>query len=286
MVEGRDISGASSHIEGAAMTTSWLLRDKRAVVFGAGGSIGSAVATELAAEGAEVVLAGRTVSSIERVAKEIIDAGGRAHVEVVDALDAAAVDDCIESIVRQTGSVDIEFNATGPRVSEYGNGTCAVDLAVDQFMTPVETVLRSQFITARAAARQMVKQNSGVIIFSTGSPAKPHGPGSAGIGAAFGAIENLTRTMAIELGAAGIRVVCMRTAANPDSRTICDTVDAMVKLLSITPEQATAMVAEGRLLNASPHTTDTAKAVAFLASERARMMTGTVLNASSGLVTD
>jgi 3-oxoacyl-[acyl-carrier protein] reductase len=132
----------------------------------------------------------------------------------------------------------------------------------------------------------MARQNSGVIIFLTGSPAKPHRPSTSGIGAAFGAIENLTRTMAIELGAAGIRVLCMRTAANPDSRTICDTVDAIVNLLGIRPEQACAAVAEGRLLNASPRTADTARAVGFLASERAGMMTGAVLNASAGLVTD
>jgi 3-oxoacyl-[acyl-carrier protein] reductase len=268
------------------MTTSSVLRDKRAVVFGAGGSIGSAVASELAAEGAEVFLAGRTASSIERVAKKIADAGGRVHAQVVDTLDAAAVDDHVESIVRQAGRVDNEFNATGPRVGEYRNGTPALDLSVDQFMTPVETVLRSQFITARATARQMVEHGGGVIIFLTGSPAKPHGPGTSGIGAAFGAIENLTGTMAIELGSAGIRVVCLRTAANSDSRTIHDTVDAMGRILNITAEQAAAVIAQGRLLNTSPHTHDTARAVAFLASERARMMTGAVLNASAGVVTD
>jgi NAD(P)-dependent dehydrogenase (short-subunit alcohol dehydrogenase family) len=268
------------------MITSSLLRDKRAVVFGAGGSIGSAVAAELAAEGAEVFLAGRTASSVELVAQKITDAGGQVHAQTVDALDAAAVDAYVDSVVRQAGSIDIELNATGPRVSEYSNGTPALGLSVDQFMTPVETVLRSQFITARATARHMVEHGGGVIIFLTGSPAKPHGPGTSGIGAAFGAIENLTRTMAIELGAAGIRVVCMRTAANPDSRTIHDTVDAMAKILHIAPEHAAAAIAEGRVLNTSPTTQDTARAVAFLASERARMMTGAVLNASAGVVTD
>jgi len=132
------------------MTTSSALRDKRAVVFGASGSIGSAVATELAAEGAEVFLADRTAASIEPVAEKIADAGGRAHAHTVDALDAAAVDACVESVVRQAGSIDIKFNATGPRVNEYGNGTPALALSADAFMTPVETVLRSQFITARA----------------------------------------------------------------------------------------------------------------------------------------
>src|SRR5208282_4608645 len=157
-----------------------------------------------------------------------------------------------------------EFNATGPRVSEYANGKPAVDLPVDEFMVPVVTVLRAQFITARAAARQMLRQGSGVIIFLTGSPARPHAPGTSGIGAAFGAVENLTRTMAIELSPAGVRVVCLRTAANPDTRTIQDTTDVIAKMMNITSDQATASLAEGTMLKMSPRTSDTARAAAFL----------------------
>ena len=268
------------------MTTPLLLDGKHAAVFGGGGSIGAAVAKELAAQGAEVFLGGRSAATIDLVAKQIEEAGGVAHARVVDALDPAAVDAFIASVVHETGSLDIEFNATGPRISEYGNGKAALDLTIEEFLTPVNTVLRSSFITARAAARQMRKQGSGVIIFVTGSPARPHDPGSSSIGAAFGAVENLTRSMALELGTAGVRVVCVRTAANSDSRTIQDTTDAMAKLMGITPQQADAALAQMTMLKVSPQTTDTAKAAAFLASEAARMITGAVLNASAGAVTD
>jgi 3-oxoacyl-[acyl-carrier protein] reductase len=269
-----------------AMTGSVLLRDKRAVVFGGAGSIGAAVAKELAAEGAEVFLSGRTAGGVDLVAKEITGNGGRAHAHVVDALDAVAVDHYLASVIDEAGSVDIAFNATGPRMSTYGNGKPMVQLPVEEFMTALDTVVRSHFITARAAARHMLAQGSGVIIFLTGSPARPHGPGTSSIGAAFGAIENLTRTMAIELGADGVRVVCLRTAANPDSRTVQDVVEAITRMTGVTPEQAGAGVAEGRLLSTSPRTADTAKAVAFLASQAAAMMTGTVLNASAGVCPD
>jgi NAD(P)-dependent dehydrogenase (short-subunit alcohol dehydrogenase family) len=268
------------------MTTSPLLDGKHAAVFGGGGSIGAAVAKELAAQGAEVFLAGRTAASIDLVAKQIEEAGGVAHKRVVDALDASAVDAFVTSVVHETGSLDIEFNATGPRISEYGNGKPALDLTIEEFMTPVKTVLCSSFITARAAARQMRKQGSGVIVFVTGSPARPHDPGTSGIGAAFGAIENLTRSMALELGTAGVRVVCVRTAANSDSRSIQDTTDAMAKLMGITPQQAGAALAQITMLKVSPQTTDTAKAAAFLASGAARMITGAILNASAGAVID
>src|SRR6516165_8375935 len=219
------------------MPTSQQLEGKSAVVFGAGGSIGAAVAKEFASEGAEVFLAGRTAASVELVAKEITAAGGRAHAEVVDALDEAAVDAYVDSVVGQSGRLDIQFNATGPRVSEYANGTPAVDLPVDLFIVPVNTVLKSQYITARAAARQMLDQGSGVIMFLTGSPARPHLAGVTGIGAAFGAVENLTWTLALELGPAGVRVVCLRTAANPDSRTIQDTRDLITQLTGVIADQ-------------------------------------------------
>jgi 3-oxoacyl-[acyl-carrier protein] reductase len=268
------------------MSKARMLHDRHAVVFGGGGSIGAAVAKELASEGAEVFLAGRSSTSVDRVAKQITTAGGRAHSEVVDALDATAVDDYVAAVVQQAGSIDIEFNATGPRVREYGHGKPVVELAIDEFMTPVATVLRSQFITARAAARQMVEQGSGVIIFLTAIPARAPIPGSSGIGAAYGAVETVMRTMAVELGPAGVRVVCLRTTANPDTRSIQDATEVRAGMLDIAPEQAMARLAEATMLKVLPQTTDTARAAAFLASDGARMMTGTVLNASAGAVTD
>jgi NADP-dependent 3-hydroxy acid dehydrogenase YdfG len=68
------------------MNSTPILKGKRAVVFGAGGSIGSAVAKEFAAEGAEVFLSGRSKSSVEAVAKEIVAMGGRAHSAAIDVL--------------------------------------------------------------------------------------------------------------------------------------------------------------------------------------------------------
>jgi 3-oxoacyl-[acyl-carrier protein] reductase len=77
-------------------------------------------------------------------------------------------------------------------VGEYGNGKHATDLTIEQFMLPLTTIVKSQFVSARAAARHMVKQHSGVIIFLTGSPARGHVEGTTAIGTAFGAIESLS----------------------------------------------------------------------------------------------
>jgi len=265
-----------------------LLQGKRAVVFGAGGSIGSEVAKAFAAEGAEVFLAGRSEESLKVVAKEIAAAGGRARPDVIDALDEPAVEAYVQSVAHEAGGIDIEFNATGPRVSEYANLTPAVDLPAGLFMVPVNTVLRSNYITARAAAREMVRQGAGVIMFLTGSPARPHAPTVTAIGAAFGALENLMRTMAIELGPAGVRVVCLRIALNPDSRTSKENAELLAERMGVPAdhEQFAATMARGTMLQTSPTTADTARAAVLLASDSARMMTGTVLNSSAGLVWD
>jgi NAD(P)-dependent dehydrogenase (short-subunit alcohol dehydrogenase family) len=265
---------------------SRILLEKYAVVFGAGGSIGAAVAKEFAAEGAEVFLAGRTKTSVDEVTKQVTASGGRAHAAVVDAIDHAAVDAYLDGIARQTGRIDIVFNAIGPLVNEYGNGKHAVDLAIEEFMVPLTTIVKSQFITARAAARHMLKQRSGVIIFLTGSPARGHVEGATAIGTAFGAIESFMENLAVEVSPSGVRAVCIRTTANTDSRTIQQTMDILAGQMGATKDQMIARIASFNFLKVPASISDTAKAAAFLASDRARMMTGTVVNSTAGAAAD
>ena len=257
------------------MPNSSILREKRALVFGAGGSVGAAVAKEFAAEGADVFLSGRTESHVEEVAQEIEVSGGRAHVTALDALDESAVDAYVDRVVREAGRIDVAFNAIGPLARDFGSGKLAVDLTVTEFMLPLTTIVRSQFITACAAARHMVRQRSGVIMFLTGSPARPHIEGASAIGAAFAAIENLTRHLALELGRVGVRAVCLRTSAMPDTRVIRDTMQGVVTEMNLTEDQANQQLANQTMLHISPRTSETAKVAACLASDQAKTMTGT-----------
>ena len=268
------------------MKSTPILKGKHAVVFGAAGSLGAAVAKEFAAEGAEVFLAGRTKSNLEAVAKQITGRGGRAQTGVVDALDDAAVNEYLDGVVKQAGKIDIAIDLTGPLANEYGNGKLAVELTIEEFMAPVEKVVRSHFITARAAARRMIEQKSGVIIFVTGSPVRPHVPGATAIGAAFAALENLTFNLAFEVSPLGVRVVCLRTVANIDSRSIQDTLDFHAARMKITKEQAVERVALQNFLKVPATAQDTANAAVLIASDSARMMTGTVVNASAGAALD
>ena len=186
------------------------LQDKIAVLFGAGGEVGAQVADEFARQGARVFLSGRTVDHVQAVADAIPDDGAVADVAELDALDDAAVDAYLGRVVAGQRRIDIVFNAMGPQASEYGNATSTMDLPVEKFMLPISTIVASQFITARAAARHMAGRGSGVVVLLSGTPSRGTANTSA-IGAAFGALESLTRSLAVDLGPHGVRVVCGRT---------------------------------------------------------------------------
>jgi NAD(P)-dependent dehydrogenase (short-subunit alcohol dehydrogenase family) len=146
--------------------------------------------------------------------------------------------------------------------------------------------LKSQFITAQAAARLMVEQRSGVIIFVTGGPAGAHIEGTTAIGAAFGAIEALTRYLALDVSRHGVRVVCVRSSAMTDSRTIQQSMDAMAARMGATKEQVMERIADLTMLKTTASVGDTARTVAFVASDNARMMTSNVINSTGGAVED
>jgi 3-oxoacyl-[acyl-carrier protein] reductase len=259
-----------------------VLQGKIAVVFGAGGSIGAAVAKEFATEGAEVFLAGHNLASVDAVLRQIASSGGKAHATRVDTLDEASVDSHVSEVVSRAGKIDIVVDAAGPRAKEYGNGKNAVELTTQEFMVPLTTMVRSRFITASAAARHMVTQRSGVIIFVTGSPARAHVPGATAIGSAFGAMENLAENLAFEVGPFGVRIVCLRTLGNIDSRSIQDTMEAR----NVPEDQRKALFAQSNFLRTAATVKDTANAAVLIASDRARMLTGTVVNATAGAALD
>jgi 3-oxoacyl-[acyl-carrier protein] reductase len=138
-----------------------LLERKNAVIYGAGGSIGGAVARAFAREGARVFLAGRTRASLDEVAEAIRSAGGTAETAQVDALDEQAVDEHADAVAAEAGGIDISFNViTHP----HTHGIPLAEMAVDDFMAPVETAARTTFLTARAAGRHMIPRRSGVIL--------------------------------------------------------------------------------------------------------------------------
>jgi NAD(P)-dependent dehydrogenase (short-subunit alcohol dehydrogenase family) len=190
-----------------------LLENRNAVIYGAGGSIGSAVATAFAREGARVFLAGRTRATLDKVADDIRAAGGAADVAVVDALDEQAVDEHAAAVVATAGSIDVSFNLV---TRGDVQGIPLIDMTTADLLRPLTTGITSTFITARAAARHMVEQGSGVIL-ALDSGSAVGSPMMGGTGLADAATDTLVRNLAAEVGPRGVRVLGIWTAGIPET---------------------------------------------------------------------
>ncbi|MET9785478.1 SDR family NAD(P)-dependent oxidoreductase [Streptomyces canus] len=249
-----------------------LLTDKTAIVYGAGGSIGGAVARAFAEQGARVHLVGRTRRTLEVVAADIKDA----EVAVVDALDEAAV----EAHAEQVGDIDISINLV---TRGDVQGAPLVDMSAEDFLRPVTDGLRANFLTARAAGRRMAARGSGVILALNSGSA--HGsPMMGGTGPADGAIDTLVRNLAIELGPSGVRAVGMWVAGVPETFTV-------EKLAAVNPaidESAVQGIIDHlagmRMTRRNPTLAEVAATAVFLASDHAGGITGTFVNATGGMV--
>jgi NAD(P)-dependent dehydrogenase (short-subunit alcohol dehydrogenase family) len=196
-----------------------LLKNKVAVIYGAGGAIGGAVARAFGCEGAKVFLTGRDRAPVKAVAEDIVSAGGFAQAAGVDALDERAVDAHLVSVIDKAGRVDISFNAVGfPGATTLG--VPLVDLDVKQFALPITAYTTSYFLTARLAARRMMPNKSGVIMTVTALPARTGTLLNGGYGAAQAAKEALTRDLSAELAPQGIRVIALRPHGMPETSTM------------------------------------------------------------------
>jgi NAD(P)-dependent dehydrogenase (short-subunit alcohol dehydrogenase family) len=261
-----------------------LLQSKTAVIYGAGGAIGGAVARAFAREGAGLFLTGRDVAKVDAVARDIVAAGGVAETAQVDALDAKAVAEHLDAVVERAGGVDISFNAIGPGPAPHR--TALTDLAADDFARPIAFYTSANFITATAAARHMSGQGSGVIVTLTAVPGRLPANLIGGAAPAWAAVEAFTRSLALEVGPAGIRVVCLRSHAIPETPMIEENFATAASAAGVTPDQFQAILEQGTLLKRLPTLAEVADTAAFLASDRAGAMTATVANVSAGSITD
>jgi 3-oxoacyl-[acyl-carrier protein] reductase len=255
--------------------TSVLLKDKIAVIYGAGGAIGGAAARTFAREGARVFLSGRTLSPVETVAKDIVAGGGHAEASRVDALDEDAVDRNTADVVEKTGRIDVVLNAIA---FDPVQGIPLTELSRQDFVSPISSWTTTQFLTARSAARYMVQEKSGVILTLTASPARLAIASTGGFGVACAAIEGLTRTLAAELSPEGVRVVCIKP------HRIGDTLDSPD--FQMGKDDFLTLIESFTLLKQLPTLSEVAETAAFLASDHAGAITGTVANLTCGMSVD
>lgn len=260
-----------------------LLEGKFAVVYGAGGAIGAAVAKAFAAEGARVALTGLHVESLERVRAEISRSGGQAEVAAVDAYDREAVEGHMSRLIDEIGQVDISFNAVG---LHYVIGEPLTDASSDDFVTSMEKAMRTQFATATAAGRRMASAGSGVILTITASPARLTSPNQGSLGVVGAAIEALCRQLAADLGPQGVRVVCLRSAGSPDAPGVEYAMARHAEQAGVSREAFEEQWAEQTLLKRLPRLGEVGATAALMASDQASAVTAAVMNVTCGAIMD
>jgi len=262
-----------------------LLENKIAVIYGAGGAIGGAVARAFARDGATLFLTGRHRASIETVARDVVAAGGSAEAAEVDALDEQSVNRHLQSVIDTSGRLDISFDAVGiPNTKILG--VPLVDLDVEQFLLPIAIYAKSYFMTARMAARRMVANRSGVIMTVTALHSRTGIPLVGGYGPAMAAKEALTRDLSAELAPHGIRVVGLRPQAMPETPTIKDAFEPRARASGMTWEQWQEFLASRTHARRLMSLEELAHMAVFMASDRASGMTGTIVNLTMGSVDD
>jgi len=250
-----------------------LLANRSAIIYGGGGGVGTAVARGFAREGATVHLVGRTAGPLERTAELVRGEGGTAHTALVDALDEAAVEAHADAVVADRGSLDVSMNLVSMNDVQ---GTPLLEMSFDDFDSPIRTWVRTNFLTARAAARRMVEQGRGVILFFGGDGDPVRGYHLGGLQVAFSAVEAFRRTLASEVGGYGVRALTLRTGGIVES--IPEGFEGREKIVGD--------IVGSTMLGRAATFEDVGRVAAFAASDHAAAMTATTLNISAGTMVD
>lgn len=262
-----------------------LLKHKVAVIYGAGGAIGGAVARAFAREGATLFVTGRVQTPVQTLADDIRAAGGRAHAAQVDALDEQAVNTHLETLFAESGRLDISFNAVGIPDAEI-LGIPLIDLDLAQFCLPITSYTASYFLTARTAARRMIANKSGVIMTVTALHSRTGIPLVGGYAPAQAAKEALTRSLSAELAPHGVRVVGLRPQAMPETDTIKEAFEPRAKASAMSWEQWQELLASRNHARRLMRLEELANVAVFMASDKASGMTGSIVNLTMGSLDD
>jgi NAD(P)-dependent dehydrogenase (short-subunit alcohol dehydrogenase family) len=251
-----------------------LLKDRVALVTGAGQGLGAAVAREFAAEGAAVALVEINPASAAAVEAEILSKGGRAHAYPLDITDYAAYQRAMDDVVARWGKLDILVNNAA--IAFYAT---ILDDTLDHWRKQIGVNLEAVYMGSKMAAPIMVRQGGGRIISVTSVQGFVSSGMCGAYNAAKGGIIALTKSMAVELAPYNILVNAVAPGFMLTPMSIIDGVDE-----TTTPDFQDWYVAKRKIPMArTGYPEDDAGAAVFLASEYCRYMTGQVLVVDGGL---
>ena len=243
------------------------LDGKVALVTGASQGIGEAIAKRLAAQGATVVCAARTLRNLQVVANAITEAGGKADVVVADLADTASVRAAIAATVERHGAIHILVNNAG-----ITRDKLLIQMKEEDWDAVLDTDLKGAWAAVQAATKPMMKQRWGRIINIASVVGQMGNPGEANYVAAKAGLIGLTKSVARELASRNV-------TANAVTPGYIET--AMTAGL---PEDVKAEFTKQIPLGRMGTADDIAASVAFLASDEAGYITGQVLSVNGGML--
>jgi len=240
-----------------------------AVVTGSGRGIGRGVAIGLAEMGADVVVTARRTNEIDEVVSEVRARGRRAVGIAGDITDSSFVQELVDRTVAELGRIDVWVSNAGG--SEHKGTYRLVDMPDEHWDAQLELNLRPHFVAAKACARVMGPGSSLIGISSTAS----HGPSPrfAAYGAAKAGMNQLTKTLSIELAPKRIRANAIAVGIVPTEA---------LNTIGGVPDEALPEMAKGIPLGRLGDPSDVAAVIAFLASPAGSWITGQTITVSGG----
>jgi NAD(P)-dependent dehydrogenase (short-subunit alcohol dehydrogenase family) len=247
------------------------LAGRVAVVTGASRGIGLAAVDALVAAGAAPVLVNRDRTLLDAASAMLSERGIEHRAELLDVTDGTAVDRAFAAIAQWRGRLDILVNKAGIALRRP-----SVELTQDDWQKVIDVNLTGCFLCARAAARTMIAAGGGAIV-NVASIMGLSGGGlypNVSYQASKGGLVNLTRALAVEWAPHGIRVnaVAPTWVRTELTRPLFDNPELLERMLAATP------------MRRLPDPADVGNAIAFLASDRARMITGHTLPVDGGFL--
>ncbi|MCD5411074.1 MAG: 3-oxoacyl-ACP reductase FabG [Clostridiales bacterium] len=243
------------------------LKDKVVIVTGAARGIGEAVALKFTKKEAKVVLVDIDKESIDALVKKLNSMGGDALGIKVDVTKKEAVEGMVEKVVEKFGKIDVIINNAG-----ITSDAKLVKMTEDQFDKVIDVNLKGTYNCAQAVAQVMEAQGYGVILNASSVVGIYGNFGQTNYAATKWGVIGMTKSWAKELGKKGIRV----NAVAPGF--------ILTPMTEKMPEKVLDMMKKKAPINRLGLPEDIANAYAFLASDEASFITGTVLSVDGGLV--
>jgi NAD(P)-dependent dehydrogenase (short-subunit alcohol dehydrogenase family) len=256
-----------------------LLSEKIAVITGGGRGIGRAMALKFAGEGAAVVVAARTKSEIEAVAKEIHDADGRAIAIPADVAEEKHCEHLIRAAEAQFGRVDILVNNAG----EYGPVKPVEEINPGEWDRVIAVHLRGAYLLTRLVLPGMYARESGAILNISSLSAKSAFAWGSPYAAAKAGILGLTRVTAAEAARKGVRVNAICPGPVTETRMSKDLGETLAERMGVSSEEQLKGFLNTVLQGRGQTANEVAAAALFLCSSQASAITGQSLNVDGGM---